>query len=126
MEFTIFQEGYKISLKKAAEELLRIAEDIEKDAAEVSQFVCDKCNHTATLATINAKRSEIAKEAGENVVVAEVTVNDKLHCPACEGFMAYQATEESKPYYAEETPKLTPEEEEAAKKSCKAVDYDSL
>ena len=113
-----------MSLKKAAEGLLRIAEDIEKDAAEVSQFVCDTCNHTATLATINVKRSEIAKEAGENVVVAEVTVNDKLHCPACEGFMAYQATEESKPYYAEE---LTPEEEEeAAKKSCKAVDYDSL
>jgi hypothetical protein len=86
-------------MKKAADELLKIADEIEKEAAEVTQFVCDKCSHTASLATINSKRQAAAKEAGENVVVSDITVNDSIKCPACEGVMAYKATEASEAYY---------------------------
>jgi len=92
-----------MSLKQATEELLKIADEIEKDAAEVTQFVCAKCNHTATLASINMKRREAADENAKamnsKVTVAEVTVNDKVYCPACDGVMAYQETEASAPYY---------------------------
>jgi len=110
-----------MSLKQAAEELLKIADQIEKDAAEVTEFVCDKCKHTASLASINQKRLEASKEAGDNVAVAEVTVDDKLHCPACEGIMSYNATEASEPYYAAE--KKDDEEEKACQAS---IDYDTL
>jgi len=95
-----------MSMKKAAEELLKIADDIDKDAAEVTQLVCDKCNHTATLADINSKRLEAAKQASQtekkDVTVASVGVNDKICCPACDGVMAYRATEASTPYYFDE------------------------
>ena len=90
--------GFSMSMKQAAEQLLKIADEIEKDASEVTSFVCNKCNHTAMLATINAKRKEAAKEH-KATTVADITVNDKLHCPACDGVMAYQETEASKPYY---------------------------
>jgi hypothetical protein len=90
-----------LNLKQAADELLKVADEIEKEAAEVTCFVCDKCNHTATLSTINAKRQETAKTAGENVVVADISVNDKIHCPACDGVMGYRETEASKQYYFE-------------------------
>jgi len=88
-----------MSLKVAAEELLKIADEIEKDAAEITEFVCNKCNHTATMAAINAKRQEAGKVAGENVVVADITVNDSIQCPACDGVMAYRETEASAQYY---------------------------
>jgi hypothetical protein len=90
-----------MSLKKAAEELLKVADAIEKQAAEVTTFVCDKCNHTASLASINASRKKIASEVGENVIVTDITVNDKITCPApyCEGVMAYQETEASAGFY---------------------------
>lgn len=135
-------------MNKAAEELLKIADDIEKEAADVTQFVCDKCNHTATLSTINARRKEAAASEGENVVVSDVTVNDKITCPACEGVMAYQETEASAPYYydpdkeaAHDESKETPADEaaESAKTQKKekeegteehvkkaSIDYDSL
>lgn len=117
-------------MKEAAEELLRIADDIEKDAAEVTQFVCDKCNHTATLASINGKRLELAKTAGEKVTVAEITVNDKVQCPACDGVMAYRETEASAPYYFDPDktagdPKKDPKDPKAPEGD-KPVDYDSL
>ena len=125
-----------MSLKQAAEELLKIADEMEKDAAEVTRFVCDVCNHTTTLASINEKRAAVAKEAG-NVTADEITVNDQVFCPACDGVMAYRATEASSAYYfdpdkkAEEEEK--PEEEKPAEeapegvKECKtAYDYDSL
>ena len=117
-----------MSLKNAAEELLKVADDIEKEAAETSQFVCDKCNHTATLASINGKRQEVAKEAGEKVIVADVTVNDTVSCPACEGTMAYKATEESDKFYFDPESKEAgeDEEDEEEKKASEPIDYDSL
>jgi Mg-chelatase subunit ChlI len=86
-------------MKKAAEELLKIADEIEQEAATVTQFVCESCNHTASLASINAKRKTAAQEVGENVTVSDITVNDKIQCPACDGVMAYKATEASEAYY---------------------------
>ena len=135
-----------MSVKQATEELLKIAEEIEKDAAEVTQFVCAKCNHTATLASINMKRKEAADAAAQNtsgtVTVAEVTVNDKVFCPACNGVMAYQETEASAPYYfdpekqakePEAEPEKKPEEPAAPGAPAPApetkeatIDYDSL
>jgi len=90
-----------MSLKQAAEELLKVADEMEKQAAEISKFVCDKCNHTTTLAKINAARIKSAAEVGENVTVSEITVNDKVHCPLpeCQGVLSYQETEESASYY---------------------------
>lgn len=104
--------------KKAAEELLKIADEIEKDAGEVTQFVCDKCNHTASLAKINEMRRQAATEiqAEGEVVATDITVNDKLQCPACDGVMAYRETEASKSYYfdpdktaKDEAPAATPD-----------------
>lgn len=118
-----------MSLKKTAEELLKIADDIEKEATEVTQFVCDKCNHTATLASINQKRKEAAKAAGENVIVADMTVNDTVHCPACDGLMLYQANDPSEAYYFEPDKKAEEKEEEKEeeeKEASEPIDYDSL
>ena len=88
-----------MSLKKAAQDLLDVANAIEKQAAEVTSFVCSGCNHTTTLAKINASRAKIAGEVGENVTVSEITVNDQVSCPACEGVLSYYETEASTPYY---------------------------
>jgi hypothetical protein len=110
-------------MKKAADELLKIADEIEKEAAEVTQFVCGKCSHTATLAAINTKRQAAAKEAGENVTVSDITVNDSIQCPACDGIMAYKATEASEAYYfdpdkkaEEKKPEEEPKKEEVEAK----------
>lgn len=131
-----------MSMKQAAEELLKIADEIEKDAAEVTEFVCDKCNHTATLASINKKRIEAAEGLENDVTVAEITVNDKISCPACEGTMSYHPTEASEVYYfdpekvAKKEEEKEEEEEKTAKKEEKEeeekaatsdpIDYDSL
>lgn len=124
-----------MSMNKAAEELLNIANEIEKEAAEVTQFVCDQCNHTASLSTINVRRKEAAAQEGENVVVGEITVNDKVSCPACEGVMAYQETEASQPYYYDPDKAASEEEgtdDDAGKeekeegKKTASIDYDSL
>lgn len=123
-----------MTLKEASEELLKIADDIEKEANEVTEFVCAGCNHTATLAKINAKRVELAKEAGENVVVSPITVNDKVACPACGETMSYKATEASEKYYfdpekaaAEEKAPVEEEKKpEEKKKASEPVDYDKL
>ena len=89
-----------MSMKEAAEELLKIADEIEEQADNVTHLVCDKCNHTATLAKINEKRKTAASESGENVTVTNVTVNDQVACPACDdGVMSYTATEESEKFY---------------------------
>lgn len=114
-----------MSLKETAKDLLKVADEIEVEAAEVTNFVCDSCNHTATLAKINEKRKQAAEEAGENVTVSPITVNDKIMCPACdEGAMSYQATEESQRFYIE--PETKEAEEEEAKEAGESVDYDSL
>ena len=108
----------KFTLKDAAEKLLKVADQLEQEANEVTKFVCEGCNHTATLASINEKRAESAKVAGENVVVSDVTVNDKIHCPACDDVMAYSQTEESKQFYFDPD-KVAAEEEEEEKKEKK-------
>lgn len=102
-----------MSLKKTAEDLLQIAEAIEKEAADVTQFVCDKCHHTTTLAKINAARKTAAEEIGKNVTVSDITVNDNVACPACDGVLSYDATEESKSYYFDEKKADDKEEEDA-------------
>lgn len=126
-----------MSLKEAAEQLNKIADELEVQADEVTKFVCDECNHTASLATINAKRKTAAEEAGENVVVERVTVNDVLSCPACDsGTMSYQASEESDAYYI--SPKTADddeddddddkkeEEEKEEKSASEPINYDAL
>lgn len=120
-----------MSLKRASEELLKLADDIERDAAEVTAFVCDKCNHTATLASINSKREVSAKEVDEKITVTALTVEDKVHCPACEGVMAYSETEASKAYYFDSEKKAEDKDEEEEKDedkkaSADPIDYDSL
>lgn len=122
-----------MSLKQAAEELLKIADEIEKEAEEVTKFVCQKCNHTAALATINKMRREAAESAEEKVTVADVTVNDSVQCPACDGHMIYTATEESEPFYfdpeqreAGEKEDDEEEEQKEEKEASEPIDYDSL
>jgi hypothetical protein len=121
-----------MSLKWASEELLKLADDIDKEAAKVTQFVCADCNHTATLALINERREKAAKEAGENVVVTSLNVEDKIHCPACEGTMSYKATDESKAYYfdtekeAQDDETENDDKDEEKKKASEPIDYDSL
>lgn len=88
------------NMKLAAERLLKIAEDLEKEAACNTFFVCDGCNHTASLQDINVKR----KTAGENHNVkriANVSVNDSVTCLACGGKMSYVPTDSSNKYYVE-------------------------
>lgn len=124
-----------MSLKQAAEDLLKVADEIEKEAEEVTQFVCEECNHTASLAKINAARDEAGKEAGENVTVSRISVNDSIICPACGGKMAYQETEDSSKFYFdpeqksagdEEEEKEEKEEKEEEKAVSEPIDYDSL
>lgn len=117
-------------MKQAAEELLKIADSIEKEAAEVTEFVCDSCNHTATLASINEKRKEAAEQAGDNVTVSNITVNDTVNCPACDGIMSYRPTEASEEYYIDED-KIAEndddnDDDDEKKKASEPVDYDSL
>lgn len=107
-----------MSLKKAAEDLLRVADDIEKEAAHITQFVCAKCNHTASLANINEKRSKFAAESGAKITVSEITVNDKVACIACGGEMSYKPTKASEMFYHEIEGEKEASEEEV-------VDYDS-
>ena len=86
--------------KEAAEKLFKIADIIEKQAAQKTFFVCDGCNHTASLESINSVR---AKFASENQVesVASVCVDDVIACTACGGDMSYSATEESAKFFIE-------------------------
>jgi len=110
----------------AAERLLEIADAIEKEAFDSTYFICDTCNHTATLATINGKRHKAASELNvQNVNV--VTVNEKVACPACEGVMAYTATDESRKYWIESADDsifdapVPPEDDEEKKDTEKAA-----
>jgi len=88
------------NMKLAAERLLKIANDLEKEAADNTFFVCDGCNHTSSLLDINTKRKISGKK--NNVVrVANVTVNDAVTCVACGGKMSYVPTDSSEKYYVE-------------------------
>ena len=102
------------NMKTAAERLLKLADVLEKEAHDKTFFVCDRCNHTAALSTINQRR----KEASERLKIehtASVSVNDTLSCPVpgCVGTMTYVATDDSERYYMDEdqTPaEVTPPE----------------
>ncbi len=94
----------KSMIKKASEELLRIADEIEKEASEKIFFACDSCEHKANLATIESKRKEASEAVSDDtkkVMVASVSVDDSLACPECDGIMKYAATEESEKYIVE-------------------------
>lgn len=93
-------------IKKASEELLRIADEIEKEASEKIFFACNLCDHKSNLATIDAARraaSEANSDSLTTVVVASISVEDSLYCPQCDGVMKYAATEESEKYIVEAT-----------------------
>ena len=104
-------------MKKTAEELLKIADEIDAQAADVTNFVCDKCNHTTTLSKINATRKTAAGAVGNNVTVSDISVNDKVACPApeCGGTMSYKASDASAPYYYDEDAKVEAAKEPAPK-----------
>lgn len=99
-------------LKQAAARILEISSKLEKRASEQTFFVCDSCNHTASLASINKMRKQAADAYGIKDV-EDVTVNDSLECKACGGEMSYVPTEESRKYYVEaaEEGELPPMEE---------------
>jgi hypothetical protein len=88
------------NMKLAAERLIKIANDLEKEAADNTFFVCDGCNHTSSLLDINAKR-KIAGKKHSVVHIANVTVNDAVTCLACGGKMSYVPTDTSEKYYVE-------------------------
>lgn len=88
------------NLKEAAENLLNVANALEKEAFDRTFFVCNKCNHTASLTSINAKRNKVAKEMGVKNVNT-MTVNERVSCPACDGVLEYVPTDESSKYYVE-------------------------
>lgn len=118
-----------MSIKDASDRLIKIAEAMEREALEHTYFVCDECNHTANLATINQRR----KQAAEKYEIKDfdtITVNDSVRCPveACEGMMLYVPTSESSKFYVEaddeeedvsleETPETEDIEEEKKKET---------
>jgi hypothetical protein len=88
------------NMKLATERLLKIADDLEREAAENTFFVCDGCNHTASLADINKKR-KLASSVFKVKRTANVSVNDAVTCVACGGKMSYVPTESSEKFYVE-------------------------
>lgn len=98
-----------VNIKATAERLLKIANAIEKEAYDKTYFVCDKCNHTANLATINQRR-KVAADQHSIKKVRTVGVEDKVACPACDGTMIYVATDDSERFYENAAP-VSPAEE---------------
>jgi hypothetical protein len=96
--------------KEAAEKLFEIADVIEKRASQETFFVCEGCNHTTNLETINSAR---ARYASENNVesVANASVDDVVACKACGGDMKYAATKESEKFFVEAAAKKSDDEE---------------
>jgi hypothetical protein len=89
-----------LNIKIAAERLIKIANELEREAADNTFFVCDGCNHTASLADINKKR-KVASAAHNVKRTANVSVNDSVTCLACGGKMSYVPTDVSQKYYVE-------------------------
>ncbi|MBD3262626.1 MAG: hypothetical protein GF334_13315 [Candidatus Altiarchaeales archaeon] len=87
-------------IKTAAEKLLKIADAIEKEAFDCTYFVCQDCNHTANLTSIDTRRKEAAHARGIKHV-ASLTVDDVIACPACSGDMNYVSNEESDRFWVE-------------------------
>jgi len=87
-------------LVTAAEQLLKLADELEAQAERVTVFACADCGHSKNLQEINATIKKYA--ANEKIACADllVGVNDRVKCAACEGgTMVYVATEESERYY---------------------------
>lgn len=109
-------------IKTAADQLLALASQLEKEAAEKTIFACEGCGHVASLEEINGEitkyASKVASEGGSfDSKKAMVTVNDTVKCSGCEdGKMHYAATDESEKYYASEEDLEELEKREAAEK----------
>jgi len=90
------------NLKVAADNLLALADRLDKEASEKTLFICGACGHEASLASINAFRGKLASEQGIGIVT-KVSVNDKLACgeEGCRGVMAYSPTAESERFYVD-------------------------
>lgn len=90
-----------MDLQETAKKLIKMADQIEKDASDKSIFICSECNHTASLTDINDRRTKLA---GDQYEVKPVTINDKVFCPVpeCKGTMSYIATDESQNFYVED------------------------
>lgn len=95
-----------------AKRLLKLADVLQKRAEYSAYFVCDTCNHTANLSSINSKRERLASEEGNSDILPRVSVNDRVSCPACEGSMSYVATEESGRYIYDESKTAGKDDEE--------------
>lgn len=81
-------------------ELLKMAALIDKVAGEVTDFVCEGCGNTETLANMNAMNAE---KAGDQAI-EDITVDDKVQCPDCGGVMAADLDEVSSEFYDDGTP----------------------
>jgi hypothetical protein len=99
-----------MDLKEQANKLIKLAEQIEKEASDYTFFICSNCNHTASLKDINDRRTKIASQEDPEMAVKPVTINDTVACPVagCEGNMNYVATDESEKYYVEAGKEETP------------------
>ena len=86
--------------KTAADKLLQIADVLEKHAHENAFFVCDMCNHTASLSTINVRRKQAAEKL-DMEIGSPVGIDDKTGCAVagCDGTMKYVETDESSRYF---------------------------
>lgn len=89
-----------LNAKEAAQRLFDIADAIEKQASQKTFFVCDSCNHTANLESINNARAKFALE-NEIEIVASISIEDTISCKACGGDMVYAATEESEKFFVD-------------------------
>lgn len=89
--------------KTAAEMLLKLAQDLEKEAAENTIFACSGCGDSHSMATINNAIAKFAEENPDvNVADSKVTVNDTVSCPNCGHEMEYAPTANSEQYYVPE------------------------
>jgi hypothetical protein len=101
----------------AAQQLQKLAEDLEKEAAEQTVFACLSCGHSSNLQEMNAsirkRASSFSSEklASFNLEAALVTVNDQVRCPTCKtGTMSYLASAESERFYITATEDIAPSE----------------
>lgn len=83
-----------------ASQILKLAEELEKEANLVSDFVCDSCGHTNKLASINSAISEATSIPVEKLGSYKVLATDTVKCPKCEkGKMSFVMSSESAPFY---------------------------
>jgi hypothetical protein len=92
-------EDMEGSIKTAAEHLLKIADEIEKEAEAYTLFACDSCTHTASLKTINDTVKTASEDLGKDLDL--ITVNDRVACVSCGSVMSYMPTAKSAAYYVE-------------------------